>query len=219
MGAQARTDPSHAPRVQPGVPATPEGGRSHPPPAQDGIALDLQTSGSLQGIRQGDVASFEALFHAYCQDLIRFACRFTRDTPVAEDIVQEVFLRVWRDRSRLAPAANVKAYLYAAVRNESLNYLRHAEVEARSAPELALAARPVKTPEDERSAKAAAASVYAAVARLPERRRLIFRMNRFDHLTYAEIAQVLEISIKTVETQMGRALAFLRAELVDSPDE
>ena len=122
-------------------------------------------------------------------------------------------------RSRLALAANVKAYLYAAVRNESLKYLRHAEVEARSAPELAVAASPVKTPEDERSAKAAAAFVYGAIARLPERRRLIFTMNRFDHLTYAEIAQVLEISIKTVETQMGRALAVLRAELVDSPDE
>ena len=83
------------------------------------------------------MASFEALFHAYCQDLIRFACRFTRDTPAAENIVQEVFLRVWRDRSRLAPAANVKAYLYAAVRNESLKYLRHAEVVPIVGPEQA----------------------------------------------------------------------------------
>lgn len=165
-----------------------------------------------------DVATFEALFREHCQALVRFALRLTRDLPAAENAVQEVFLKVWRDRARLDPAANVKGYLYTAVRNEALKYLRHAEVERRSAPDLAVTSSRVTTPEDELRGKAVADSVHEAVALLPERCRLIFTMNRFDRLTYAEIARVLEISIKTVETQMGRALAFLREALVDSLD-
>lgn len=177
------------------------------------------TRGLLEGIRQGDAAAFEELFRAYCPALIRFACRYTRDTPAAENIVQEVFLNVWRDRSRLDPAANVKAYLYAAVKNQSLKYLRHADVERRGAEVLRGSESPAKTPEDEWRGKAAAASVHQAIDRLPDRCRLIFTMNRFDHLTYAEIARILQISIKTVETQMGRALAFLREALLDSLED
>jgi len=180
---------------------------------------DQPTRASLEGVRRGDAASFEALFRAYCQDLIRFGHRYTRDTPTAENIVQEVFLKVWRDRARLDPTDNVKAYLYTAVRNEALKHLRHAEVERRHAQELAMAGDPVKTPEDEWHARAAAGALHEAIARLPDRRRLIFTMNRFDRLTYAEIARVLEISIKTVETQMGRALEFLRGALLDCLDE
>jgi len=70
-----------------------------------------------------------------------------------------------------------------------------------------------KTPEDERQEKEIAAAIYQAIEALPEKCRILFSMNRFDHLTYAEIAQIQEISIKTVETQMGRALKFLRQHL------
>jgi len=165
----------------------------------------------LEGVRRGDAACFEALFRQYCQDLVRFAHRYTRDIPAAENTVQEVFLRVWRDRQRLDPSANVKAYLYTAVRNESLKVLRHAEVEDRHADGLTVASP--RTPEDEWRDRSTACAVHQAIEQLPDRRRRIFQMNRFDHLTYAEIAQVLEISIKTVETQMGRALASLRDAL------
>ena len=121
--------------------------------------------------------------------------------------------------ARLDAAGNVKAYLYTAVRNEALKHLRHVDVERRSAPELAVTGAAVKTPEDEWREQTTADLVHAAIERLPDRRRLIFTMNRFDRLTYAEIARVLEISVKTVETQMGRALTFLRAELAGSLGE
>ena len=166
-----------------------------------------------------DAIGFEALFREHCQDLVRFVARFTRDTPAAENIVQDIFLKVWRDRARLDAAGNIKAYLYTAVRNEALKHLRHVDVERRSAPELAVTDAAVKTPEDEWREQTTADLVHAAIERLPDRRRLIFTMNRFDRLTYAEIARVLEISVKTVETQMGRALTFLRAELAGSLGE
>ena len=70
-----------------------------------------------------------------------------------------------------------------------------------------------KTPEDEWRQKEIAAAVYQAIEALPEKTRILFSMNRFDHLTYAEIAEIQGISIKTVETQMGRALKFLRNRL------
>ena len=161
-----------------------------------------------------DDSGFEALFREHCQGLVRFANRFTRDVPAAENVVQEVFLKVWRDRARLQDADSIKAYLYTAVRNEALKYVRHADVERRSVPELKLTHAAVLTPEEEFQNKTTAEFVHDAIERLPDRRRLIFTMNRFDRLTYVEIAQALKISIKTVETQMGRALAFLRTELI-----
>ena len=160
-----------------------------------------------------DHSRFEVLFREHCQGLVCFAHRFTGDMPAAENVVQEVFLKVWRDRARLEEAASIKAYLYTAVRNEALKYVRHADVERRGVPELKMIRAVVPTPEEELHNKTIAESVHGAIERLPDRRRLIFTMNRFDRLTYVEIAQALEISIKTVETQMGRALAFLRTEL------
>ena len=121
---------------------------------------DTGTSAALvKRIRQGDESAFEELFRAQCQPLVRFAFRLTRDLSTAENTGQEVFLKVWRDRLRLDPAANVRAYLYAAVRNGSLKHLRHLEVERRGAEELVGDANPVRTPEDERRARATAVSV------------------------------------------------------------
>ena len=169
----------------------------------------------VRKIRGGDGEAFEALFRAFCQPLIDFACRYVRDTAVAEGLVQDVFVAIWSNRSQLNPALNVKSYLYTAVKNQALKHLRHLDVERRSEGEVALTFPRQKTPEDERRAEEIATAVHQAVDALPEKTRMVFSMNRFDHLTYAEIAQIQGISIKTVETQMGRALKFLRDRLAD----
>ena len=166
-------------------------------------------------IREGDDEAFEQLFRFYCQPLVHFVCRYVLETSIAESLVQDVFVAIWANRSDLDPTRNVKTYLYTAARNQALKHLRHRHVERRSAADVALGVPPQKTPEDEWKSKELAAAVDQAIEALPEKTRSVFCMNRFDRLTYAEIAQIQGVSIKTVETQMGRALKFLRDRLAD----
>lgn len=177
----------------------------------DPIAIE---SDWVSRIRSGDEVAFQKLFMRYCQPLINFARRYVQDTPTAENLVQDVFLKIWANRARLNPALSIKTYLYTAVKNQALRQLRHSDVEHRSIENLMALTAPAKTPEDEWDEKEIAESVHQAIAELPEKCRIIFSMNRFDNLTYAEIAKVLNLSIKTVETQMGRALKFLRKRLI-----
>lgn len=169
----------------------------------------------VHGIRQGDGKAFEQLFRLYCQPLIHFVRRYVQDVPTAENLVQEVFLAVWANRSQLDPAKNVKTYLYTAARNQALKHLRHMDVEDCSVEEVGSTLASPDTPEDELRQKEISTAVAGAIAALPEKTRIVFSMNRYDHLTYTEIAEIQGVSIKTVETQMGRALEFLRKRLAE----
>ncbi|MFQ5605888.1 MAG: RNA polymerase sigma-70 factor [bacterium] len=166
-------------------------------------------------IQSGDEAAFEKLFFEYCQPLIHFARRFVEDTTVAENLVQDVFLKVWENRSQLNPTLNIKSYLYTAVKNQALKQIKHHEVRRRGAEKLRLDVDSVVSPEETWCAKELEEAIQQGISELPEKCRIIFRMNRFDQLKYAEIAHIQNISIKTVEVQMGRALKFLRKRLAD----
>jgi RNA polymerase sigma-70 factor (ECF subfamily) len=167
----------------------------------------------VRKIRTGDGEAFEQLFRFYGQLLIHFVRRYVQETSIAENLVQDVFLAIWSNRSQLDPAQNIKTYLYTAAKNQALKHLRHSDVERRSAAEVIRTFPRPQTPADEWQEKEIAAAVHQAIEALPEKCRILFSMNRFDHLTYAEIAEIQDISIKTVETQMGRALKFLRNRL------
>jgi RNA polymerase sigma-70 factor, ECF subfamily len=174
----------------------------------------MQTKSSwVREIREGNEDAFRQLFDRYCRPLLRFTGRYVRDAAVAEDIVQDVFLAVWGNRTQLDPSLNIKTYLYTAARNQALKRLRHTEVERRNTEQAGSRTPSPSTPEDERREREVADAVHLAIECLPEKCRLIFCMSRYDHLTYAEISKIQDISIKTVETQMGRALRFLRDRL------
>jgi RNA polymerase sigma-70 factor (ECF subfamily) len=164
-------------------------------------------------IAEGNKGSFEKLFNNYCQSLINFSRRYVLDRQVAENIVQEIFVRIWTNRSSLDPAKNIKSYLYTSVKNESLKYLRHLDVEQRSAEKLIPSVPHDNRPDMSVDAKELEIKIQKAVYDLPEKCREIFTMNRFENLKYSEIAEILNISVKTVETQMGRALKKLRENL------
>lgn len=174
-----------------------------------GDELDL-----IEKIREGDEKAFERLFFSYSPVLIRFSWRFVRNVQVAENIVQDVFVKIWHTRHRLDPQLNVKAYLYKAVKNQALQHLRHLKIENRQddAPEFRCTD---SSPEAALRAKEIAEAVDLALSELPPHRRAIFALSKFDHYTYAEIAELQNISVKTVETQMGRALKFMRQRLKD----
>jgi len=167
-------------------------------------------------IRTGDESAFQALFDAYAESLLDFAFGYIGDVQVCEDIVQEVFVRIWRTRTKLNPELSLRAYLYRSVRNEALKYLRHEKVEREAEGYLqALFYHPdTPTPEDELYHAELTVLLDRTIRQLPERCRTIFLMSKFDGLSYSEIAYILDISINTVKTQMGRAFASLRKNLL-----
>ncbi len=163
-------------------------------------------------VRQGDVAAFEQLFRLYYAPLVHFAVRMVPALSEAEEIVQRVFVSLWRRRAVWSPHVSVAAYLYGAVRNEALKYCQRQRPTV-SLEDIENTVSGSVCPDQQLLAGELADLVEQWLSELPTQRRLIFSLSRDHGLSYAEIAQVLGISIKTVETQMGRALRQLRERL------
>lgn len=168
----------------------------------------------VKGINEGDQKSFEALYRFYYPRLSQFAFRYVKSKGIAEDLVQNVFYNIWNKRKTLRPTGTLRAYLYTAVRNQAIKHLQLGRTRYRSEVEDITRFESIgRNPEEELSDKEFKDAVVRAVNSLPEKRRHIFLMHREDQLTYREISEVLDISIKTVETQMSRSLKHLRDQL------
>jgi RNA polymerase sigma-70 factor (family 1) len=163
-------------------------------------------------IAAGDRAAFEALFRLHYRPLCAFAMGYVQDADQAEDLVQDLFFRLWLDRAKVTISTSVKAYLYASVRNRCLNAVK-AGGRMRVLNERDDRAEEDVRTEDEHTERIA--RVQAAIEALPEERRRVFKLSRYEGLKYHEIAARLGISVKTVENQMGSALKTLRTELKD----
>ena len=168
----------------------------------------------LERLRQGDASAFDAIFRAWYGPLVGTAERMLRDRAVAEELVQDVMLELWRRRETLAPDGSPQAYLFQATRNRVLNHLRHLKIEQRSEPEVR-SESPTSSPHADAAVaqKELDAAVHRAVQSLPDRCRQVFELSRVHGLKYSEIARQLGISVKTVEAQMGKALRTLREQL------
>jgi RNA polymerase sigma-70 factor, ECF subfamily len=176
----------------------------HQPPAPEWVAR----------IRAGDEAAFEALFRALAPGLCAAGARLVGSRQVAEELVQELFFDVWSKRESLVVIDSLPAYFRSAVRNRALNHLRRERRLARWATDdPAPPVQSIDAAAPDESALLDALEVQDAIDSLPPRCRLIFTLNRQQDLTYGEIAASLGLSIKTVETQMGRALHALRIRL------
>lgn len=168
----------------------------------------------LEQIRAGDHAAFTAAVQAYYSGLCDFAWRYVRSTMIAEEVVQEVFLNLWEHRQHLKSDGSLRAYLYRAVKNRSLNHLRNQRTRTQKTEALAeYLTHVLPQPDKAMLQEELAHRIREALDALPERRRTIFVLSKLHGLTYAEIASVLGISINTVDTQMRRALRLLREYL------
>lgn len=168
----------------------------------------------IERIRQGDRDAFESVFRAYYAKLTDYANGLVRTRDGAEDVVQEVFVALWTQRERLTTPDNLVGYLYRAVRNRSLNQLRHRRMVSDWQTRQAAEENPQAPPADKETERTEITNaVKAAVATLSPRCREVFGLSRDGGLTYPEIAATLGISIKTVETLMGRALKGVRERL------
>jgi RNA polymerase sigma-70 factor (ECF subfamily) len=164
----------------------------------------------VERIRAGDEAAFEALFRALAPGLCALVTRYVGSRAVAEEIVQDLFLDVWTRRAELTIDRSIAAYLFTAARNRALNQAKRERRVDLTLIERADQSDPSAPGEAE---LLDALELQDAIAQLPARCRLIFTLNRHQDLSYTEIAASLGLSVKTVETQMGRALKALRDRL------
>ncbi len=169
----------------------------------------------LHKIKEGDIRTFEQVFRLYYSPLCLYAAGITGRMAVAEEVVQEVFYCLWRDRQTIQIFHSIKSYLYVAVRNGSLQYVEHCEVRERHQDAIAAKEQEqaLSTPEEVLEYKELESVICRAMTKLPERRQRIFRMHRDEGRKYNEIATLLSISIKTVEAEMSKALQTLRKEI------
>jgi RNA polymerase sigma-70 factor (ECF subfamily) len=173
----------------------------------------------VERIRSGDGEAFEAVFHAYAARLCRTAYRYVKSWDVAEDLVQEVFLKIWRGRAAWRVTAGVESYLLLAVRNQALNWLKHDRVTERWRQRAVLASAGSGEEREHPDACDAvaraedAAAIERALAALPARQRAVCELRWQQHLSYGEIAARLGISERTVENQIGKAIRRIRAAI------
>jgi RNA polymerase sigma-70 factor (ECF subfamily) len=161
----------------------------------------------------GDERAFDALFRRWYAQLVRVASFIVHDTGAAEEVVQEVWLELWRRRATLVLDEEPRRYLLRATRNRALNLLRHERVIERGAERLGTPDSVPASAPAELDARELERAVTRAVAALPPRCRAVFELSRRDGLSYAEIATALDVAPKTVENQMGKALRILRQSL------
>jgi RNA polymerase sigma-70 factor, ECF subfamily len=167
----------------------------------------------LERLKSSDQAAFDSIFRAHYAHLVGFAQGMLRDRAAAEDVAQEVMLELWRRRAELAISESLRAYLLRATRNRSLNQLRHANVARRAEPHVVGEESVNATGTSQLVANELRTALTEAVSELPPACREVFELSRGQGLRYAEIASTLGISIKTVESQMGKALRHLRTRL------
>jgi RNA polymerase sigma-70 factor (ECF subfamily) len=165
-------------------------------------------------IRNGDIGQFESLFRSSYVSLVRYAKTLIKDHDTAEEIVQDLFFKLWQDKEKLKIESSLNGYLFRAVHNRCLHYIEHNRVVERHAEEMSYQQTDTQeSPSDILNYKELQEKIATILERLPERCGKIFTMNRFEGLKYTEIAEKLSVSIKTVEANMGRALKEFRKEL------
>lgn len=162
-----------------------------------------------------DKEAFKELFVNFFAPLCVYAQRFIDDRNTCEDVVQEVFFRIWKNRKSLEIKSSTRNFLITNVKNSCIDYLRRKDVE-----QTYIMTQTDKLSENEHSdelytVKELEETINKSLTKLPDKIREVFEMSRFEGLTYAEIAAEKNISIKTVEAYMTRSLKILRVELKD----
>lgn len=171
----------------------------------------------IKAVRESDKEAFRKIFDTYYEPLLRFAYRYLKSNAEAEGVVQDVFLWVWEKREKWHVEGALKTYLFRAVKYKALDRLRQEDLKKKYTHERSLwqqkSVQPLVEIKGEADDEKFNRIAQEAIEDLPERARIIYKMSRLEGLTYNEIADVLEISPKTVESQMSRALDILRTKL------
>lgn len=173
----------------------------------------------IPGLKSGKKKAFETIYLEFFDMLFHLAAGYVGDRERARELVQDGFMKLWEKREEIHNNTNIKNYLYTIIKNSCLNYLREQEIIARNnrdylIPELKYRQEALQAFGDSFSdVESLLVVVEEAIDRLPENIRTTFKLNRYDNLTYQEIATRLDISPKTVEARISKALKLLRGDL------
>jgi RNA polymerase sigma-70 factor (family 1) len=169
----------------------------------------------IKSIIEGDENAFKSLFDHFYPELLNYAWYISGSKFAAEEIVSAVFINFWQTRKKLPDVKNLNSYLFISVKNRSYNYLRdnglriiREDEKERFQPIITF-----ENPESQYLSNELRTIILNAIEELPDRCRMVFRLVREDGLKYQEAADLLDISVKTVEVQMGRATAKLKSAL------
>jgi RNA polymerase sigma-70 factor (ECF subfamily) len=158
---------------------------------------------------------FEALFREHFTGLCYFARKYTGDLDSSKEIVHNVFIKIWENRLEFDWDKPAKSYLFTSVYNRSLNHIRDNKRFIHENDPARLSVNQESVYSDHLEAAELEQRIRSAIGKLPGKCREIFELSRFEGKKYTEIAVILDISVKTVETQMSRALSVLKEELKD----
>ena len=160
-------------------------------------------------IKKGDQKAFREIAAIYYEKLYLFMWRRTGDDQIAYDLLQDLFLNVWKRREELDPGKSFKAYLYSAANNLAINHFKSLKIRGKYFSENA------EEIEHKSSQNPAEFHEYLedVLYGLPQEQKSVFILNKFDGFKYSEIAEMLDISVKTVESRMAKILKTLREKL------
>lgn len=180
------------------------------------VMVKMGTDEVLFGkVRQDDGAAFETLFRTYYATLSHFACAYLHDLDEAEEIVQDIFVKIWEKRHQLAIETSFKAYLYQSVKNKCLNHIRNKKTQSSHLTIIDSKDYEAPTAFGDLSTEELNDKLYEALEQLPPKCRQIFQLSRLDGLRHKEIADKLDLKVKTIENQIGIALKMLKHHLAD----
>lgn len=163
------------------------------------------------GIKNGNKRSFDLLFRRYYSALCKFAFLYVKDSDQSQELVQDVFVAVWQEASSRS-VDNIKSYLFTTVKNQALN---HIAAEKRHASLLqANYSQQAEDTANEADIEAFNTLLHQKMADLPEKCREIFMLTKLEGLSYEEVADYLQVSVKTIENQMGIAFKKLRENML-----
>jgi RNA polymerase sigma-70 factor (ECF subfamily) len=186
------------------------------------IAKNLP-SNSITGLIIGDEETYISLFREYYVSLCSYSRRYVGRKDIAEEIVSDTFLRIWETRESLQIKTSVKAYLFQSVCNNSLNYLRKLKKEeildeyflGTSSENIGFASISDEIEEQSLTMESINSKIEEAVTLLPEQQQRVFRLKRFEGKKNKEVAEIMGLSVKTVEMHLSKATLNLRKTLKD----
>lgn len=170
----------------------------------------------IEKLKSGDPDSFSDIFSAYYKDLIFFAYSFTHDLSSAEDIVQDTFVKLWEEHGKLNVTVSLKSILLKIIQNKCIDWHRHKKIVNNHSAYI-IANSPLYEYDTDNYVLRSELNwrIEKAIFNLPEKFKETFQMNRFEGLKYQEIATKLNVSVRTVEVRIGKALELLRKSLID----
>lgn len=170
----------------------------------------------LERLREGDNDVFTFIFTGYYKDMVLFGMNFTRDKEIAEEIVQEAFVKLWDERRSIIVDKSIKSYLLRCVQNRCIDWIRHKKIRQKYLEEASATLETFEYNTDNYVLDSELKDLLkAALGKLPPEIYEAYCLSRHKGLKYKDIATTMKVSVRTVEVRIGKALSSLREELKD----